>query len=103
MFFKRFSILLLLFSVEFEGFIEMRIIIKSSLMNMKNEFADISYFLLFKLLCVETVETQNEITNLLGGEDNEDPSFLEEFSQILFYRIILLIIVNVPNRLLLWE
>ena len=72
-------------------------------MNMKNEFADISYFLLFKLLCEETEVTQNEITNLLGGEEvNEDPGFLEEYSQILFYKIILLIIdfLNPADKLI---
>ena len=59
--------------------------------DIKNEFAEISYFLLFKLQCVQTMETQNELINILGGLDSEDCGFLEEFSQILLCRIILLI------------
>ena len=59
--------------------------------DIKNEFAEISYFLLFKLQCAQTMETQNEIINILGGIDSEDCGFLEEFSQILLCRIILLI------------
>ena len=60
--------------------------------DIKNEFVEISYFLLFKLQCAQTMETQNEIINILGGLDSEDCGFLEEFSQILLCRITLLII-----------
>jgi len=59
--------------------------------DIKNEFVEISYFLLFKLQCAQTMETQNEIINILGGLDSEDCGFLEEFSQILLCRITLLI------------
>ena len=59
--------------------------------DIKDEFVEISYFLLFKLQCAQTMETQNEIINILGGLDSEDCGFLEEFSQILLCRITLLI------------
>ena len=70
--------------------------------NIKNEFEEISYFLLFKLQSLQTMETQNELMNLLGGIDSEDCGFLENFSQILFYRVILLIIdfLNPADKLI---
>ena len=70
--------------------------------NIKSEFGEIAYFLLFKLQCLQTMETQNELMNLLGGIDSEDCGFLEDFSQILFYRIILLIIdfLNPADKLI---
>ena len=69
--------------------------------NIKNEFADTSYFLLFKLLSLQTIEIQNDIKNILGGAENEDLGFLKEFGNILFYRIILLFIdfLNPPDKL----
>ena len=71
-------------------------------MNLKNEFMDNSYYLLFKLLCLQTVETQTEIMNILGGADSEECGFLDEYSQILFYRIILLFLdyFNPPDKLI---
>ena len=70
--------------------------------NIKNEFGEISYLLLFKLQCLQTMETQNELMNLLGGIDSEECGFLEDFSQILFYRVILLIIdfLNPADKLI---
>ena len=78
------------------------LIIYSKDMNLKSEFMDTSFYLLFKLLCLQTVETQNEIMNLLGGRDSEDCGFLDEFSQILFYRIILLLFdfLNPPDKII---
>ena len=78
------------------------LIIYSKDMNLKSEFMDTSYYLLFKLLCLQTVETQNEIMNLLGGRDSEECGFLDEFSQILFYRIILLLFdyLNPPDKII---
>ena len=48
------------------------------------------------------METQNELMNLLGGIDSEDCGFLEDFSHILFYRVILLIIdfLNPADKLI---
>ena len=49
-------------------------------MNLKNEFMDNSYYLLFKLLCLQTVETQTEIMNILVVAEREECGFLDEFS-----------------------
>ena len=70
--------------------------------NLKSEFSEISYFILFKLLSFQTIEIQNDIINLLGGDDSDDPSFLKDFGNILFNRIILLIIdyLNPPDKLI---
>jgi len=71
-------------------------------LNIKNEFSDISYLLLFKLLSFQTLEIQNDIMNLLGGKDIDDePGFLKDFSNMLFCRIILLFIdyLNPPDKL----
>ena len=69
--------------------------------DLNNEFAEISYFLLFKLLSLQTIEIQNDIKNILGGADNDDLGFLKEFGNILYYRIILLVIdfLNPPDKL----
>ena len=70
--------------------------------DIKNEFVDNSYFLLFKLLSLHTTEIQNDIINLLGGENKDNSGFLKQFSNILFYRIILLLIdyLNTPDKLI---
>ena len=60
--------------------------------NIKNDFVDISLFLLFKLISLQTFETHNTIIQLLGGKNNDDYGFLREFINILFYKIILLFI-----------
>ena len=72
-------------------------------LNIKNEFSDISYLLFYKLLSFQTLEIQNDIMNLLGGKDIDDePGFLKDFSNILFYRLVLLFIdyLNPPDKLL---
>ena len=72
-------------------------------LNIKNEFSDISYLILFNLLSFQTLEIQNDIMNLLGGKDHDDePGFLKDFSNILFYRLVLLFIdyLNPPDKLL---
>ena len=69
--------------------------------NLKNEFTSTSYFLLLKLLSFQTSEVQNDLIQLLGGENCENPGFLKDFSNILFLRIILLFIdyLNPPDKL----
>ena len=72
-------------------------------LNIKNEFSDISYLILFKLLSFQTLEIQNDIMNLLGGKNIDNkPGFLKDFSNILFYRLVLLFIdyLNPPDKLL---
>ena len=73
--------------------------------NIKNEYGDISYFLLFKLICIQPVETQNEIINILGGIESDDCGFLQPMNQILFSRIILLFIdfFNPNDKLIQWN
>ena len=70
--------------------------------NIKNEYVDSSYYLFFKILCLQAQETQNEIINILGGIDSDNPGFLEDFSQIMFYRIMLVLIdfLNPPDKLI---
>ena len=70
--------------------------------NIKDEFAETSYYILFKLISIKTIDIQNDIINILGGEENDDPGFLIDFSNILFYRIILLLIdyLNPPDKLI---
>jgi hypothetical protein len=70
--------------------------------NIRNEHVDVSYFLLFKLLSLQTTEIQNDIINMLGGENKENTGFLREFTNILFYRIILTFIdyLNTPDKLI---
>ena len=73
--------------------------------NIKNEYGDISYFLLFKLMSVQPAETQNEIINILGGIESDDSGFLLPLNQNLFCRIVLLIIdfLNPSDKLIQWN
>ena len=43
-----------------------------------------------------------EIINILGGINSDNPGFLEDFSQIMFYRIMLVLIdfLNPPDKLM---
>ena len=70
---------------------------------IKNNNTSSLYFL-YKLLSLQTSETQNNLINLIGGYDiNEsDLGFMEQFSQILFKRIIFLFIeaFNPADKLL---
>jgi len=70
--------------------------------NIKDEFTETSYYILFKLLSIKTIDIQNDIINILGGEENDDPGFLKDFGNILFHRIILLLIdyLNPPDKLI---
>ena len=70
--------------------------------SLKNEFIELSYFILFKLLSIQTSEIQNDIINILGGKESENPGFLKDFSNNLFSRIILLFInyLNPPDNLI---
>jgi len=70
--------------------------------SLKNEFIEISYFILFKLLSIKTIEIQNDIINILGGKESENPGFLKDFNNNLFSRIILLFInyLNPPDNLI---
>ena len=74
---------------------------------IKNEqFYDqlnLAFPLLYKLLNLQTGETQNTLINLIGGNntDSSNLGFMSEFSQYLFKRITLLFIelFNVPDKL----
>ena len=67
------------------------IIIKiSKEINLKNEFVVIHYYILLILLDLQTEETQGEIMNLIGK--NENKNFLKDCSEILHTKIILSII-----------
>ena len=66
-------------------------------LNINNNYHTYSislYFLLYKLLSIQTSKTQAEIINLLGGSKNnyENLGFMEAYSQHLMKRIILLFI-----------
>ena len=58
--------------------------------NLKSEFVIIHYYLLLILLDLQTEETQNEIMNIIGLNDNKN--FLKDCSKILHTKIILSII-----------
>ena len=70
--------------------------------NIKDEFTETSYYILYKLISIKTIDIQNDIINILGGEENDNPGFLKDFSNILFHRIILLFIdyLNPPDKLI---
>ena len=63
-----------------------------------------SFGLLYKLLSLQTSETQNNLINLIGGNDSDenDLGFITKFSEHLFKRITLLFIelFNPPDSLL---
>ena len=66
--------------------------------NVNNVNARASYFLLFKLLAIQTTETQSDVIALLGGNESERLGFMIEFSSHLFERIVMLFIENAnPN------
>ena len=60
--------------------------------NKNDQFSKISYFLLFKLLSLQTTETQQDVIELLGGNDTENLGFMISFKEELINRIILLFI-----------
>ena len=65
---------------------------------MTEQFAKMSFYILFKLLSLQTKETQSEIISLLGGTDSEELGFMLKFNKILFKRLILLFIDYInPN------
>ena len=70
--------------------------------NIKDEFADISYFLLFKLISLQTIDIQNDLINILEGKKNDESGFLKDFISIFFCRIILLFIeyLNPSDKLI---
>ena len=72
--------------------------------NLYNEYTIKSFSLLYKLLCLQTSETQNNLINLIGGNDADenDLGFLTQFGQHLFKSTILLFIelFNPPDKLL---
>ena len=63
-----------------------------------------SFGLLYKLLSLQTSETQNNLINLIGGNDSDENNlgFMTKFSEHLFKRITLLFIelFNPPDNLL---
>ena len=65
---------------------------------MCEQFAKLSFYILFKLLSLQTKETQSEIISLLGGTDSEELGFMLKFNRTLFKRLILLFIDYInPN------
>ena len=61
--------------------------------NNNNTISITLYFMLYKLLSVQTSKTQTEIINLLGGAiNNDNMGFMINYSQHLLKRIILLFI-----------
>ena len=58
--------------------------------NIFVQFSKMSNFLLFKLLSLQTTETQMDIIDLLGGTDSEDLGFLIPFKEKLLKSIIFL-------------
>ena len=71
-------------------------------MNVKNEFLTISYYLLFKLLLLQTEETQSEIINIINKPENKNQDFIKDLSKILYNKIILSIIeyLNPSDKLI---
>ena len=67
---------------------------KLSINNNNNIYSISLYFLLYKLLSLQTSKTQTEIVNLLGGatNDNDNLGFMSSYSQHLMKRIILIFI-----------
>ena len=63
---------------------------KTKDINKKNEFTNISFYLLFKLLYLQTESTQSEILNIINKTENKN--FIKNFSEILNNKIILSII-----------
>ena len=67
------------------------------------EKLNLAFPLLYKLLNLQTSETQATLINLIGGNDTDssDLGFMNEFSQYLFKKIILLFIesFNAPDKL----
>ena len=66
------------------------------------QFSKMSNFLLFKLLSLQTTETQMDIIDLLGGTDSEDLGFLIPFKDKLIKSIILLFLeyLNPQDKLI---
>ena len=58
--------------------------------NIFVQFSKMSNFLLFKLLSLQTTETQMDIIDLLGGTDSEDLGFLIPFKEKLLKSIIII-------------
>ena len=74
--------------------------IKSEMLDNK---LNLAFPLLYKLLNLQTGETQATLINIIGGNDTDssDLGFMDEFSQYLFKKIILLFIesFNAPDQL----
>ena len=67
--------------------------------NTKNEFVTISYYLIFKLLLLQTEETQIEIANIINKENT---CYINDVCNIFYNKIILSIIeyLNPDDRLI---
>ena len=102
------SILSILSEINLEFEINFRNLLISSLinhskdLNVKNEFLTISYYLLFKLLLLQTEETQSEIINIINKKEINNPDFIKDLSKILYNKIILTIIeyLNPSDKLI---
>ena len=102
------SILSILSEINLEYEINFRNLLISSLiyhskdLNVKNEFLTISYYLLFKLLLLQTEETQSEIINIINKPENKNQDFIKDLSKILYNKIILSIIeyLNPSDKLI---
>ena len=73
-------------------------------LDLNEDKVGISFYLLYKLLSSQTSETQNNLINIIGGNDIDENElgFMKNFSQYLFNKIVLLFIelFNPPDKLL---
>ena len=81
-----------------------RILINVLIRNGKvqEQFTRDSYFILFKMLSLQTTETQSTIIDLLGGEESEQLGFMSDFSNHLFSHLVRMFIddVNPHDRVM---
>ena len=77
------------FEINFRNILLSIIIKRGKDINIKNEYMTISYYLLLKLLYLQTEETQSEIINIINKNEN---NLLKDLSEILNNKMILSII-----------
>ena len=82
------------FETNFRNLLISLLIYNGKKLNNIEIYARASYFLLFKLLSLQTTETQSDVISLLGGAESEKLGFINEFSTHLFKRIMMLFIDN---------
>ena len=69
---------------------------------VQEQFTRDSYFILFKMLSLQTTETQSTVIDLLGGEESEQLGFMSDFANHLFNRLVRIFIddVNPHDRVM---